>query len=495
MKKEGIRFQKDTENRDLILDYDDIDSAKNASEDIMEITIEPKAKFPKEFNENLTEVFNESLTEESKPRQQRFVTRTRNTRTQRVSKIKKDDSLQKELLKTFNKEKEEVDHKQISKEDINKEQYKVTIMDEQQKNKIENVDEGIRMDNTIENSQEKLSERKNVDFLDKIIAAQPVEQVSPQQEAPQHVSPQIMHREEVKPVQQVSPQQEAPQHVSPQIMHREEVKSVQQISPQQVTSQPIYQQVEPQKVSKSNVMIVDMSDTHKEGEKNMDVDSVQPKSDGLLKQIDEFREKAKMLQTLIQSKKDEAKKLEDIVAEKENKAEKLQRLVNERQEKADGITGEVSKRIKEMEKELVERINTIENNIDFRLQESSNHTSAMNNQLKETVTDSNSLALKKIDERLENVVTSKEIEGIVEEQLEETKIVLSEKIHSEDVKLYRNTKDALKDIEQQLYNIENVKDNTNSVKGLLKGVMALSLINLAGIVVMALYMFGFIHLS
>ena len=40
MKKEGIKFQKETDNsnRDLILDYEDIDMADNASEDIMEIT-------------------------------------------------------------------------------------------------------------------------------------------------------------------------------------------------------------------------------------------------------------------------------------------------------------------------------------------------------------------------------------------------------------------------------------------------------------------------
>ena len=227
----------------------------------------------------------------------------------------------------------------------------------------------------------------------------------------------------------------------------------------------------------------------------MEADLLAVENDGLLQQIDEFREKAKMLQTLIQTKENQAKKLEGIVAEKEDKAEKLQQIVNERQEKADGITGEVNKRIKEMERELVEKINVIEETIDSRLKENTSNTNEMNNQLKETVTDSNTQALKKIDEKLGTVVTSREIEGIVEEQLEETKIVLSEKIHSEDVKLYRNTKDALKDIEQQLYNIENVKDSTNSVKGLLKAVMALSLINFAGIVAIGLYMLGFIHLS
>jgi hypothetical protein len=410
MKKEGIKFQKETDNsnRDLILDYEDIDMADNASEDIMEITIDPKVKFPKEFNENLTEVFNESLAEEGKTRQQRYVTRTRTARTQRVNKIKK----------------ETIDHKQ-------------------------NENEGLEMENVVEKNQE-LEKTDNLE----------------------HTVTQENKQEKI---------QEKPQEKNL------EKKTERTKERTQFTA--------------SNITIVNMGDDtkenrlEKEGGNDMEADLLAVENDGLLQQIDEFREKAKMLQTLIQTKENQAKKLEGIVAEKEDKAEKLQQIVNERQEKVDGITGEVNKRIKEMERELVEKINVIEETIDSRLKENTSNTNEMNNQLKETVTDSNTQALKKIDEKLGTVVTSREIEGIVEEQLEETKIVLSEKIHSEDVKLYRNTKDALKDIEQQLYNIENVKDSTNSVKGLLKAVMALSLINFAGIVAIGLYMLGFIHLS
>ena len=79
-------------------------------------------------------------------------------------------------------------------------------------------------------------------------------------------------------------------------------------------------------------------------EKNMD--------DFLLKQIDEFRDKAQQLQDLINTKETKVRELQLLVDERESKATKLQMELDERQREADSLVGNVEEQVDKLIKKI-----------------------------------------------------------------------------------------------------------------------------------------------
>lgn len=67
--------------------------------------------------------------------------------------------------------------------------------------------------------------------------------------------------------------------------------------------------------------------------------------DFLLKQIDEFRDKAQQLQDLINTKETKVRELQLLVDERESKATKLQMELDERQREADSLVGNVEEQV------------------------------------------------------------------------------------------------------------------------------------------------------
>lgn len=57
------------------------------------------------------------------------------------------------------------------------------------------------------------------------------------------------------------------------------------------------------------------------------------REDFLLRQIDEFRERAKQLQSLLDSRETEAQELQTLVDERQEKADALGQILEERQKK------------------------------------------------------------------------------------------------------------------------------------------------------------------
>ena len=148
------------------------------------------------------------------------------------------------------------------------------------------------------------------------------------------------------------------------------------------------------------------------------------KEDFLLNQIDEFRERAKQLQSLLDTKENEAQELQTLVDERQEKAEALGEILKERQSKADGFTAEVEKQIDAMIAKVADKMDEIE--------------SAM----KEDVADG-----KKFNE--EKAKELKDSLGQIEEQLTTIKSELSEKVHTENVKCYRNIQDLFRSMEEK----------------------------------------------
>ena len=189
------------------------------------------------------------------------------------------------------------------------------------------------------------------------------------------------------------------------------------------------------------------------------------KEDFLLNQIDEFRVKAEQLQELLLSKEKSAQELQAIVNQRESKANDLQNILEERQKKADEITLEVEKQIDALIDKVSAKMDEIETSLSSNLEEG------------KKVNEEQS---KKVYESLEQV----------QAKLQEMKEEVSEKIHTENVKCYRNIQDLFKGIEDKLDGINLVGDKVKSVKGIAVFTMIICILNLLGLAALALYEMG-----
>lgn len=189
------------------------------------------------------------------------------------------------------------------------------------------------------------------------------------------------------------------------------------------------------------------------------------KEDFLLNQIDEFRERAKQLQSLLDTKENEAQELQTLVDERQEKAEALGEILKERQSKADGFTAELEKQIDAMIAKVADKMDEIE--------------SAM----KEDVADG-----KKFNE--EKARELKESLGQIEEQLTTIKSELSEKVHTENVKCYRNIQDLFRSMEEKVDHLTMIEDKQRSIGAWTIVVAVLGIVNLVGLLALILINLG-----
>lgn len=186
------------------------------------------------------------------------------------------------------------------------------------------------------------------------------------------------------------------------------------------------------------------------------------KEDYLLTQIDEFREKAQQLQELLLSKESKVNELQTIVDEREIKAKELEHILNERQRKADGITAEVALQIDNLIEKVSAKMEEIGTSIGADLENGQKLSEEQMTQLRET---------------LESLT----------EQLDTIKGELSEKVHSENVKCYRNVADLFKSMDDKMDAVE--KENQTllqkvaSVHKCTIAVIVLSVLNTIGLIV------------
>ena len=186
------------------------------------------------------------------------------------------------------------------------------------------------------------------------------------------------------------------------------------------------------------------------------------REDYLLNQIDEFREKAKKLQDLLLSKESKVEELQSIVEEKEVQTKELQK-------RADVITEEMNQQIDKLIQKVTDKMSEIE--------------AAMNTDLADG---------RKLSE--EQAAQMKEaLEGL-SAQLTTLKTDLSEKIHSENVKCYRNVADLSKILEDKIDKISVVEAKADSIHKCAVAVIVLTVINLLGLVAFALYELGIIQM-
>ncbi len=223
------------------------------------------------------------------------------------------------------------------------------------------------------------------------------------------------------------------------------------------------------------------------------------KDDYLLSQIDEFREKAQRLQNLLLTKESKVMELQNIVDEREGKAKELETILDERQKKADGITEEVSKQIENLIDNVTSKMEQIGVSLGRELQDGQRLGGQQIEDLKNTLAALNSQQMEELKETLGsmNEQQAEELKNTLSSlnaQLEVVKSELSEKVHSENVKCYRNVSDLLKNLEDKLEVMAKVEHNidnkTKTIKGCTIAIIVLTIINMLGIAAIVLFELG-----
>lgn len=164
--------------------------------------------------------------------------------------------------------------------------------------------------------------------------------------------------------------------------------------------------------------------------------------DALLVQIDAFRDKAKQLQSLIGAKQKKVVVLESLVkereaalTEKEMKIAQLQKELDVKQAEADSL------------------VTTVETQVDRMLSSMKGDLVHLEQEISEKIAEGNQEEAKKLADVLAKVSDSiEEIkESLAEDpdalSLEEVRRELSDKIHSENVRVYRNLTDTVKELD------------------------------------------------
>ena len=232
---------------------------------------------------------------------------------------------------------------------------------------------------------------------------------------------------------------------------------------------------------------------------NVPENKTMEKEDYLLTQIDEFRAKAQQLQSLLLTKESKVQELQEIVDEREIKAKELEYILDERQRKADGITEEVTKQIDSLIDKVAEKMEAIGASLGKELQDGQKINERQLEELKDTLGVLNGQQLEEIKGALGSLSEqqAEELKNALSElnaQLEVVKSDLSDKVHSENVQCYRNLADILKSVEAKLDKANELEKKVDAVHKCTLIIIVISVINMMGLVGLALYELGIFQL-
>ena len=234
------------------------------------------------------------------------------------------------------------------------------------------------------------------------------------------------------------------------------------------------------------------------------------KDDFLLQQIDEFREKAKQLQDLLATKETKARELQTVVSERESKAAELESFVAAKQREADdlneGITKNVSVIMRGVDEKLDQKFFALDRSIDEKLASKTDNTETVEEMKKmlgemkmpELDTGKITSELKAPIDEVKGAVS--EVKGAVSEikepiadmqkEVSGMKGEILEKIHTEGVQVFRNTRDLIDEQGQKTEGIDDLKKEVKSLRTNLKIAIWFGIVNFVVLVVFALYSLG-----
>lgn len=233
------------------------------------------------------------------------------------------------------------------------------------------------------------------------------------------------------------------------------------------------------------------------------------REDFLLSQIDEFREKAKQLQDLLFSKESKVQELQSIVNEREDKAEELAKLLDERQTEADLILSDFNKKVDELTGLVTNKISEMEESISNQVAVAKKVSLTQleeNRKLNEEQVEANKklseeqLAINKQFLEEQAIANKKLSEGQIAEvkqlldnvtsQLDSIKTDLSEKVHSENVKSYRNIQELFSEFDTKIAKMDEMEKNVLGIKNYVKCLTWFSIVNFVVLIAYILFSLG-----
>ena len=177
--------------------------------------------------------------------------------------------------------------------------------------------------------------------------------------------------------------------------------------------------------------------------------------DMLLVQIDAFRDKAKQLQSMIAAKERRVHELEREVLAKEDRNLELQAELTRKQEAADGLAADVETQVDRMLQKLSAGMDDLEGHVREQVANNREDAEAQSQALRESI---------------------EEMSG----GLGEIKGELSEKVHVESVKQYRNIQDLLKEMDTRDQQMAQISAEFRSLKNRLTAAIVLGAAGLCG---------------
>ncbi len=219
-------------------------------------------------------------------------------------------------------------------------------------------------------------------------------------------------------------------------------------------------------------------------------EEIMERDDYLLRQIDEFREKAKQLQELMVMKETKARELQRVVDEQENKAYELKSFVAEKQQEADdlnaGITRNVNTIMDHVDEKLDQKFDDLDHRMDEKLAGQLEKTAEGTEEIKRTLSEF------KMPEFDAAAITSELKQPISEMQGEVggMKSEILEKIHTEGVQVFRNTRDLIDEQSQKTEHFDDLKKEMKSLRMYLKIALWFGIVNFVLLVAFVLYSLG-----
>ncbi len=247
------------------------------------------------------------------------------------------------------------------------------------------------------------------------------------------------------------------------------------------------------------------------------------KEDFFLKQIDEFKEKAKYLHNLMTTKESKVEELEGVLEEKEEKAKNLQEILDGKQEEADKLTqnvrvqvdaliSRVDAQMRVMDETIGSEINTLQEQISEQVVEMNSNSRQGMAELDKKIQDFSTSATEQLEQQTKSIKDTlegfsaelakvrAEVEKLAEvskedddtaEKLETVKTELGDKIHRENVKCYRNIQTLVEELEAKIEHVEVGAQSMKVMKGYFGVMIILGVVNFVGIAAILAHMFGF----
>ncbi len=241
------------------------------------------------------------------------------------------------------------------------------------------------------------------------------------------------------------------------------------------------------------------------------------KEDFLLKQIDEFRDKAKQLQQLMVNRETKARELEHTVAKQREKADKMDQALQARRGEADKIMRQVSQQINGMSEDVCREMNTFTDavsrevgglgqSLTHEISQSSERTRVAVETAAQQMIDQNTRSLEGLKEQLEQLGHLEQIGELsteMNDKITTLRADIADRIHAEDVKCYRNIQASMDEQSRMLSEgdektrqhikeqVDNLSTQMSGQSKLVKASLAVTILDLVGIIGILVYLIAF----